>query len=108
MRSRLLLSDEWTFYDEPWGIGLEAIFRSFVVDAKFGLLLSSSGLFKEFETRQRKKIWHKLESSAGKTTKVGVKIRPIQHFPELWYMVLKQHIDELYNKVCPVRLAKVC
>ena len=58
---------DWTFYDKPWGIGLAAIFRSFVVEAKFGLPLSSSGVFKEFETRQQeKKNWRKLESPAGK------------------------------------------
>ena len=55
MRSRLLLSDDWTFYDKPWGIGLAAILSSFVGEAKFGLPLSSSGVFKEFETRQQKK-----------------------------------------------------
>ena len=33
---------DWTFYDKPWGIGLAAIFRSFVAEAKFGLPLSSS------------------------------------------------------------------
>ena len=46
---------DWTFYDKPWGIGLAAIFRSFVAEAKFGLPLSSSGVFKEFETCQQEK-----------------------------------------------------
>ena len=46
---------DWTFYDKPWGIGLAAIFRSFVAVAKFGLPLSSSGVFTEFETRQQEK-----------------------------------------------------
>ena len=40
---------DWTFYDKPWGIRLAAIFRSFVAEAKFGLLLSSSGVLKELE-----------------------------------------------------------
>ena len=56
------------FYDKPWGIGLAAIFRSFVAEAKFGFPLTSSGVFKEFETRQQKKKWRKLESSAGKVS----------------------------------------
>ena len=47
----------WTFYDKPWGIRLAAIFWSFVAEAKFGLPLLSSGVFKEFETRQQKKNW---------------------------------------------------
>ena len=51
MRSRLLLSDDWTFYDKPWGIG----FATILAEAKFGLPLSSSGVFKEFETRQQEK-----------------------------------------------------
>ena len=55
MRSRLLQTDDWTFYDKPWGIGLAAIFSSFVAEAKFGLPLSSSGVLKEFEKRQQKK-----------------------------------------------------
>ena len=39
------------------GHGLAAIFWSFVTEAKFGLPLSSSGVFKEFETRvSRKKL----------------------------------------------------
>ena len=70
----------------PWGIGLAAISWSFVAEAKFGLPLSSSGVFKEFETRQQKKRCT-LESPAGKCTrakpKVGVKIRLIQRFWEL-------------------------
>ena len=66
MRSHLLLTYDWTFYDKPSGIGLAAIFWSFVAEAKFGLPLSSSGVFKEFETRQQKKNWRKLESPAGK------------------------------------------
>ena len=66
MRSRLLPTDDWTFYDEPWGIWLAAIFWSFVAEAKLGLPLSSSGDFKEFETRQQKKNWRKLESPAEK------------------------------------------
>ena len=66
MRSRLLQTDDWTFYDKAWGIGLAAIFWSFVAEAKFWLPLSSSGVFKEFETRQQKKNWRKLESPAGK------------------------------------------
>ena len=37
----LLLSDDWTFYDKPWGIGLVAIFLSFVAETNFGLQLSS-------------------------------------------------------------------
>ena len=57
---------DWTFYDKPWGIGLAAIFRCFLSEAKFGLPLSSSGVFKEFETRQQEKNWRKLESPAGK------------------------------------------
>ena len=47
---------DWTLYDKPWGMGLAAIFRSFVAEAKFGLSLSSSGVFKKFETRQQEKI----------------------------------------------------
>ena len=66
MRSHLLLTDDWTFYDKPWGIRLATIFCSFVAAAIFGLLLSSSGVFKEFETRQQKKKLRKLESPAGK------------------------------------------
>ena len=58
--------DDWTFYDKAWGIGLAAIFWSFVAEAKFGLPMSSSGVFKEFETRQQEKNWRKLESQAGK------------------------------------------
>ena len=45
----------WTFYDKPWGVGLAVIFRSFVTEAKFELPLLSSGVFKEFETRQQEK-----------------------------------------------------
>ena len=48
------------------GHRLSAIFRSFVAEAKFGLPLSSLGVFKEFESRQQKKNWRKLESPAGK------------------------------------------
>ena len=66
MRSRLLLTDDWTFYDKPWGIGLAATYWSFVAEAKLGLPLLSSGVFNEFETRQQKKNWRKLESQAGK------------------------------------------
>ena len=47
---------------------LAAIFWSFVAEAKFRLPLSSSGVFKEFETRQQKKNWRKLESTAGKVS----------------------------------------
>ena len=39
---RMVLSTTWTFYHKPWGIRLAAILWSFVVEAKFGLLLSSS------------------------------------------------------------------
>ena len=56
MRSRLLRLDNWTFYDKSWRIRLAAIFWSFVVEAKFGLPLLFSGVFKEFETCQQKKI----------------------------------------------------
>ena len=56
----------WTFYDKPWGSGLATIFKSFVAEAKFGLPLSSSGVFKEFEARRQEKNWRKLESPAGK------------------------------------------
>ena len=59
----------------------------FCAEAKSGLPLSSSGVFKEFETRQQKKIWRKLESPAVKCThtkpKVGLKIRLILRFQEL-------------------------
>ena len=48
------------------GHGLAAIFWSLVAEAKFGFPLLSSGVFKEFETRQQKKNWRKLESPAGK------------------------------------------
>ena len=58
-----------------------------MAEAKFGLPLSSSGVFKELETRQQKKNWRILESPAGKCTrtkpKVGVKLRLIQRFREL-------------------------
>ena len=58
-----------------------------MAEAKLGLLLSSSGVFKKFETRQQKKNWRKLESQAGKCTrtkpKLGVKIRLIRRFREL-------------------------
>ena len=37
------------------GIRLAAIFWYFVAEAKFGLPLSSSGVFKEFETRRQQK-----------------------------------------------------
>ena len=74
------------------GIRLAAIFWSFVTEAKFGLQLSSSGVFKEFETRQQKKNWRKLESPAGKVgvqnPKVGVKICLIRRFRELIAIVL--------------------
>ena len=74
VRSRLLQTDDWTFNDKPWGIGLAGIFWSFVVEAKFGLPLSSSGVFKEFETRQQKKNWRKLESPAGKVREQNQKL----------------------------------
>ena len=61
--------------------------KSFVAEAKFGLLLSSSGVFEEFEKNQQRKIWRKLESPVGKCThtkpKVGVNIHLIRHFQEL-------------------------
>ena len=79
MRSCLLLSRTTGHFI----IGLAVIFRSFVAEVKFALPLSSSGVFKEFETRQQKKSWCKLESPAGKCMrtkpKVGVKIRLIRH-----------------------------
>ena len=46
---------DWNFCVKPWGIRLAAIFRSFMTEAKFGLRLLSSGIFKEFETRQQEK-----------------------------------------------------
>ena len=58
-----------------------------MAEAKFGLLLSSSGVFKDYEMRQQKKKWRKLESPAGNCMhtkpKVGVKLRLISHFREL-------------------------
>ena len=42
------------FYDKPWGIGLVAIFWSFVVEAKFGLPLSSSGVLRSLRRASRK------------------------------------------------------
>ena len=58
--------NNWTIHDKLWGYGLAAIFWSFVTEAKFGLPLSSSGVFKEFEMHQQKFFWRKLESQAGK------------------------------------------
>ena len=65
------ISDDWTFYDKPWGIRLAAIFWSFVAAAKFGLPLSSSGVFKEFETHQQKTNWRKLESPRVQNQKLA-------------------------------------
>ena len=82
---------------------LAAIFWSLVAEAKFGLPLSSSGVFKEFEPRQqKKKNWRKLESPAGKervqNPKADVKLRLIQRFRELWVSIrlsMKQHIIDM-------------
>ena len=49
-------NDDWTFYEKPWGIGLAAIFWSFVAEAKFGLPLSSSGVLRCLKRVSRKKI----------------------------------------------------
>ena len=43
----------WTFYDKPWGIGLEALIF-FVAEAKFGLPLSSSCIFRSLRRISRK------------------------------------------------------
>ena len=55
------------------------------------ILLSSPGVFNEFETRQQKIFWRKLESPAGKCTrtkpKVCVKICLIRRFRELWIII---------------------
>ena len=59
-----------------------------MADAKFGLQLSSSGVFKEFETCQQKKNRRKLESPAGNVrpqNKNWLKNMPDSAFPRTLY-----------------------
>ena len=82
MRSRLLLSDDWTFYDLPWGMGLAAIFLSFVAEGKFGLPLLCSGVFKEFETLQQKKNGVNYNSQQENVTHTKPKVNWHKNTPD--------------------------
>ena len=56
LNDSLLRSDDWTFYDKPWGIGLVAIFWSFCGGSQSWTPPVVFRCIKEFEMRQQKKI----------------------------------------------------
>ena len=72
-----------------------------VFKPKFGLQLSSSDVFKEFETHQLKKVWRKLESPAGKfahtKAKVGIKMKntPDSAFPRKKIVTISERVQIL-------------